>query len=142
MELTEEQIKFLDKVCYEKRWTLNSEGKVDVDLGVDMCEMGLTEFPVKFGRVNGGFNCNFNNLTTLKNCPDFVVGSFYCTENPLTDYFKNLKEEDFPLWKNLNGYGILEKYPFLINIRKKYLDPIRLKEIIENRPHLKLYLKD
>jgi len=73
MELTKEQIDFLDKVCDGREyWGLNPNGEVDVDGAVDMSGMQLTEIPVKFGRVNGNFHCYYNNLTTLKNCPDYM----------------------------------------------------------------------
>jgi hypothetical protein len=92
MELTKEQIEFLDRVCGE--WKLNSDGEVDVDGDVNMYDMNLKEIPVKFGRVEGDFNCYYNYLTTLKNCPDFVVGNFWCGDNILKEYFKNINEED------------------------------------------------
>ena len=118
MELTKEQIQFLNKVC-KGTWILNSDGKVDVDGDVRMNGMGLTEIPVKFGSV-AWFYCECNNLTTLKNCPDFIGGSLIFWFNNLTNYFKNLKEEDFPHWDNLLWGVVLGEYPFLINIAKKY----------------------
>jgi len=138
MKLTKEQIEFLDDVCTGK-WILNEDGEVDVDSSVNMIEMQLTEIPVKFGRVEGHFDCSHNNLTTLKNCPDFVGGCFYFYDNNLTDYFKSIKEEDFPHWDKLSGV-ILSEYPFLINIGKKYM--IDLKYILNIAPQTKLYYKD
>jgi hypothetical protein len=80
MQLTKEQIEFLDKVCY-RMWTLNENGEVDVEGSVNMNSMDLTEIPVKFGRVEGSFYCYYNNLTTLKNCPDYVEGSLHFLHN-------------------------------------------------------------
>ncbi len=152
MELTEEQKYFLDSVClgiYKTTengeeylsWTLNSDGKVDVKGNVSISDGTLTEIPVKFGMVNGGFNCNFNNLTTLKNCPDFVVdGGFYCHINPLYDYFKSIKEEDFTLW-GVMYWDILKECPFLVNIAKKYID-VDLSHYLNQFPLTKLYYKD
>ncbi|MCG3175395.1 MAG: hypothetical protein MOGMAGMI_00324 [Candidatus Omnitrophica bacterium] len=34
--------------------------------------------------VNGWFDCSYNNLTTLKGCPEVVDGSFFCSNNQLT----------------------------------------------------------
>ncbi len=167
MELTEEQIKFLDKVCKGRlNWTLNSEGKVDVAGNVDISQRGLTEIPVKFGKVDSHFNCNSNNLTTLKNCPDYVGGMFQCSDNNLTsldfypnklnsnfwlfhlehnnltDYFKNIKEEDFTHWEKLYWGDILDEYPFLVNILKNYVDRDKLKTFLNHFPLTKLYYKD
>ncbi len=139
MKLTEEQIEFLDRVCKGK-YTLNSNGKVDVDGNVFMRGMNLTEIPVKFGYVAGNFYCNGNKLTTLKNCPDIVNFIFYCQNNNLTDYFKNLKERDFPriiFWEN-----VIPEYPFLINRLKNVTDYDTFKNFINTFPLTKIYLKD
>ncbi len=141
MELTEEQREFLNKVCYKKRWTLNSDGEVDVDGTVDMSDMNLTEIPVKFGRVTR-FNCSYNNLTTLKNCP-YSVGWMGVYNNPLTEYFKSIKEEDFPHWGKLDWGNMLSEYPFLINIRMNqgWVDREALKYWLDFIPQTKLYYK-
>jgi len=143
MELTEDQKVFLDRVCYDrKNWKLNSDGKVDVDGNVNMTEMGLTEIPVKFGKVNGSFYCENNKLTNLKNCPDYISGvNFYCSLNQLIDYFKNIKEGDFKFWDKLDWYWILNEYPFLINIGLKYMAKVNRYYILRQFPHLKLYLE-
>jgi hypothetical protein len=146
MELTEEQRKFLECACGfaygDGKWTLNENGKVDVDGAVYIRSENLTEIPVKFGEVKGEFSCSYNNLTTLKNCPDFISGSFYCSYNNLIEYFKNIKEEDFPHWKDLIWVWMLEEYPFLINIGKKYLHRDSLKEYLILYPLTKLYYRD
>jgi hypothetical protein len=148
MELTEEQIKFLDRVCFGNSssggygWKLNSNGEVDVEGWVSMYNMKLPEIPVKFGRVEGWFDCNSNKLTTLKNCPDYIKEGFYCSDNNLTNYFKSIKEEDFPLWYKLDWISVLEEYPFLVNIGKKYFDWNNLKFILDSIPQTKIYLKD
>jgi hypothetical protein len=165
-ELTEEQIEFLDEVCEgRKYWKLNSKGEVDVDGNVDMTNKNLTEIPVKFGRVEGRFDCSNNNLTTLKNCPTYINGGFssfdcggnkltsleYCPDsiggsyfrfdiNPLTDYFKSIKEEDFLHWDKLLWWEILKEYPYLINIGKKYFNRDELRHHLDNIPQTKLYL--
>jgi hypothetical protein len=151
MELTEDQKVFLDAVCmYQgyhkqhlyKKWVLSPEGKVDVNGYVSMGGMNLTEIPVKFGRVDGHFYCIGNNLTTLKNCPDYIGGTWFRFDNnPLSNYFRNIKEEDFPHWDNLDWYGVLREYPFLINIGVKYMAKDNWKLILNQFPHLKLYLE-
>jgi hypothetical protein len=119
MELTDEQMDFLDMIC-GSTWILNSDGKVDVSSSVIISWLSLTELPVKFGRVYGNFDCSGNKLTSLKNCPDYIGGSLNFTNNNLssldffpdfsinninhyihlrgnnlTNYFKSIKEEEF-----------------------------------------------
>jgi len=167
-ELKKEQIEFLNKVCYGREyWKLNSNGGVDVDGSVFMYGLGVTEIPVKFGRVEGYFDCSNNNLTTLKNCPDYIGGSLNFTNNnlssldffpdflinnikdyihlrgnKLTDYFKSIKEEEFKFWDKLYWYNILKEYPFLINIGMKYINESNLKYYLTINPQTKLYLKE
>jgi len=161
MELTQEQIEFLDKVSYGD-WTLNSKGEVDVNGSVDIRNMKLTEIPVKFGSVIGYFLCYDNQITTLKNCPNWVGQfsfhsnnitsldyfpdyindfKFYCSNNPLKDYFKNIKEEDFKHWKKMVWKDILKEYPFLINICRKYVNKRKFISLIKEFPKTKLYLR-
>ena len=138
MQLTEEQIEFLDNVC-PKKWKLNSEGKVDVEGNVDILNLDITEIPVKFGKVTGYFWCPDNKLTTLEGCPDVIGWTFMCYGNNLTNYFKTIKEEDFPHWGRTK-WNILEDYPFLINIILKY-HKRRVVDIINTYPQTKLYLE-
>jgi hypothetical protein len=146
MKLTKEQIRFLDRDCgfgsRDNKWKLNSDGKVDVDGAVYIRSKNLTEIPVKFGRVKGEFSCSYNNLTTLKNCPDFISGSFYCSNNNLIGYFKNIKEDDFPLWDRFFWRDAIREYPFLINIAKKYFHRDALKEYLILFPLTKIYYRD
>jgi len=142
--LTKEQINFLNKVCGgRKNWKMN-KGKVDfVSSGgaVDMSQMSLTEIPVKFGRVDGSFYCNNNNLTTLSNCPDYIEGNIYFHNNNITDYFKNIKECDLEIWKNFIWSWVLIEYPFLINIGIKYYSKEKLQNLLNKFPQIKLYLE-
>jgi len=142
--LTKEQIEFLDKVCRgRKYWKLNSNGEVDVDGSVNMIEMQLTEIPVKFGRVGNTFDCSHNNLTTLKNYPTEIGWIFSVHGNNLKDYFKSIKEEDFPHWYELNWFMCLSEYPFLINTLKNFFGGGDVLENFLNRvPQTKLYYKD
>ena len=164
MQLTKEQKEFLDRVVGggRKNWTLNSEGKVDVDGWVSIHNGDLTEIPVKFGRVTEFFSCSYNKLTSLENCPDYVGGDFSCSinhltslefapsevggefscyNNPLKNYFKNIKEEDFKLWGNLNWWITIHQYPRLITIAKNYVSKKTFINLIKQYPKTKLYLK-
>ena len=60
-----------------KRYTINSQGEIDVNGNVNLNNKNLKELPYKFGKVGGYFSLSDNkNLTSLKNCPYFVGGSF------------------------------------------------------------------
>ena len=62
-----------EDMCIEN-YTIDSQGKIDVDGGVDLANKDFEELPYKFGEVNGNFvldNCK--NLITLKNCPDHIL---------------------------------------------------------------------
>ena len=83
--LTQKQEEFLNK--YTKgSWTYNSStGLVDVVGSFDCRYQGLRDFKgVRFGEVGGYFNCEGNQLTTLKGAPQEVGGSLYCRNNQLT----------------------------------------------------------
>jgi len=84
-ELSQEQIKWLDK-CTRGTWTLNPQtGLVDVDGGFYCNSQNLTDFKgVRFGVVAGSFWCYNNKLTSLKDAPQKVGGSFHCSGNKLT----------------------------------------------------------
>ena len=71
MELTKEQIEFLD-VVVRGTWIINSNGEVDVDGGVDVANMNLTEIPVKFGSVSGTFRITHTPIKNTHNFPNVV----------------------------------------------------------------------
>ena len=58
---------------------------VDVQGDVDISHKNLDSIPIKFGRIFGQFNCNYNNLTSLENAPSIVDFGFSCSFNNLTD---------------------------------------------------------
>src|SRR5574344_1846368 len=64
-----------------KDYTINAKGEIDVDGYVNLFNKDIKELPYKFGRVNGYFDLSFNdNLTSLKNCPNYVHGRFSCDD--------------------------------------------------------------
>ena len=66
-------------------YTINEDGSIDVDGGVNLFGMNLIEIPLNFNKVDGTFNCGTNNLTSLKGCPKIVTkGGFFCNNNKLT----------------------------------------------------------
>jgi len=64
------------------------EGDV-YDGNVNLYQRGDPNILIKFSqleirKVNGWFDCNDNNLTSLKGCPEIVKGYFDCNDNNLT----------------------------------------------------------
>lgn len=79
-----EFIKFKLKQLNIKKFSIGKDGVVDVDGNVLIYNnKELSKLPVKFGKINGDFNCSYNALYTLENCPHTVVGSFNCSGNKL-----------------------------------------------------------
>jgi hypothetical protein len=77
----------IHKICQEygiRNYTINTDGTIDVDGGVDLSFRELTKLPLKFRNVGGHFNCAANNLTTLEGAPKLVSGYFNCSYNKLT----------------------------------------------------------
>jgi len=67
-----------------RKYTINSDGSIDVDGDVDLCDKGLTKLPLKFNNVSGNFYCSNNQLMSLSGAPQTVAGGFYCYNNNLT----------------------------------------------------------
>jgi hypothetical protein len=65
-------------------YTINPDGSIDVDGDVDLINKGLTELPLTFNKVTGYFDCDGNQLTSLKGSPKWVGRGFYCNRNQLT----------------------------------------------------------
>ena len=81
-QLTPDQIKWLERGA-SGRWTLNpTTGLVDVAGNFVCYEQDFKG--VKFGVIEGGFDCSNNNLTSLEGAPQHVGGNFYCSNNHLT----------------------------------------------------------
>ncbi len=164
MELTEIQKGFLDSVCGGRsNWTLNSDGEIDVRYNIDVDCNGilkilgcksLEDFGIQFGTVSGNFRIGSNDLTSLNGIPRKFYDGYlkdghyfipdwriYIDDNNLTNYFKNLKEDDFKHWDKIYWGGILEEYPLMINIAKKHLDEIMITYYLNLYPLTKLYLE-
>jgi hypothetical protein len=85
--ISQEEKNRIDAICkqyYISKYTINSDGSIDVDDEVYMWQLGLKKLPLIFGKVSGDFHCGNNNLTSLEHCPTEVGGYFYCGWNKLT----------------------------------------------------------
>lgn len=60
-----------------RNYTINEDFTVSVIGSVILANLGLSEIPCKFDSVSGDFDCSYNNLHSLKNCPDFVESDKY-----------------------------------------------------------------
>jgi hypothetical protein len=77
----------IDEICEKyniTNYTINDDGTIDVNGGVNLYNKGLTELPIRFNKVTGWFFCRNNQLTTLKGCPRWVGSNFSCSNNQLT----------------------------------------------------------
>jgi hypothetical protein len=78
-----------------QNYTINEDGSIDVNGSVYLSKKGLTELPLKFGKVSGNFSCSYNQLTSLEGSPS-SVGTFYCSYNQLTSLEGSPREvQDF-----------------------------------------------
>src|SRR5574344_803005 len=77
-----------------ENYTINSQGEIDVDGGVDLSEIEFEKLPYKFGIVTGYFDIGYNKkLISLKNCPDKVEIWFGCSHNPKIDSLEGCPKE-------------------------------------------------
>jgi len=73
--------------------TIRSDGYLDVNGNVKICDTDLYKLPLKFANVYGNFLCHSNKLTTLKGCPKYVAGDFNCYNNVNLKTLKHGPEE-------------------------------------------------
>lgn len=70
-----------------KNYKINDDLTINVDWDVNLSSrINFDKIPYKFKSVSGDFNCSFNNLKTLENCPDYVSGSFLASNNFLENF--------------------------------------------------------
>jgi Leucine-rich repeat (LRR) protein len=145
MELTKEQIKFLDKTYEDRHRWISWEKDGLVILRGSLCadSLNLTEIPVKFLEITGDVYLRNNKLTSLESLTGKLKrrSKLYLSGNDLGDYFKNVKRKDFPYWNKLLWYEIIKEYPFLINRAKRFVDKYKFEGLINEYPLTKLYLE-
>ena len=59
---------------------------ISVNGSVDLSDKNLKSIPIKFKEVTGYFYCSYNQLTSLKYCPETVGGDFWCSYNQITNF--------------------------------------------------------
>jgi len=107
----------IDSICQKfgiTNYTLNSDGKIDIQGDVDIRDKGLSKLPLKFGKVSGNFRCNGNKLINLEGAPIIVGGSFYCGYNKLTSLEGSPKQVGFDFICSDNKLTTLEGSPIYV----------------------------
>ena len=82
-----ERFKDIDDLCEEYgiyRYTVNSDGSIDVNGNVNLENENLDKLPLNFNYVSGYFVCTNNNLTSLIGSPKKIGGDFDCANNNLS----------------------------------------------------------
>jgi hypothetical protein len=107
------------------------DGVVSVNAYVDLFNKKFEIIPIQFGRVNGDFYCQNNNLITLKGSPREVSYDFYCQYNELTSLEGGPKKVGENYYCHYNSLTTLEGGP---KVMGKYFN-------CENNPVYENYSK-
>ena len=149
--LTDEQRKFLDKNT-RGRWSVNSEGLVDVQGSFYCYSQRLEDFlGIRFGKVSGNFSCRSNQLGTLEGSPRVVGGNFGCYENLLISLegapevimgsfrFKNTRFS-YNLRSFLNWIDRIKPDEISLLLTHHFFTPEVIKEQISKNPDFPYYV--
>lgn len=103
--ITKEEKDKIDLICKEyniKKYTINSDGAIDVAGDVTLTNKHLFELPLRFNKVSGSFYCMFNELSNLKGSPSIVGGNYDVSCNRLTSLqgMPNVIAGDFQCYEN------------------------------------------
>ncbi|HDL74993.1 MAG TPA: hypothetical protein ENH06_01235 [bacterium] len=91
----------INKLISRSDATKNSDGSYSFTEGIDLSNLGLTSFPIRFKDVKGSFYCDRNKLASLKGAPQTVAEDFDCSGNKLT----SLKGAPQIVRRNFYCYG-------------------------------------
>lgn len=72
-----EEDEFIHNICERyniNKYTINSNGSIDVDGNVELSYNRLKRLPIKFNYVSGSFDVSCNMLTTLEGLPKHIGG--------------------------------------------------------------------
>lgn len=97
-------------------YTVDENNFINTNTPVFLSDKVITELPVKFGTVTGGFWISNNGLTTLKGCPKKIInGGFSAAQNNLTSLEGCPNEIDGDLYLHENKLTNLEYFPKKLN---------------------------
>jgi hypothetical protein len=88
--------KDINSLCRKYRitdYTINND-IIDVNGHVNFFNKRLKKLPLKFGNVNGTFDCSANKLISLEGSPKNLNGPFICNRNKLTS-LKRMSNESY-----------------------------------------------
>ena len=91
-------------------YTINEDLSVDVKDDVRLDNRQLNYIPVKFNKIDGGFFCSYNQLTSTEFIPNYILKSFDISNN------KFEKLNTFP--KQINGSIFMDANRSLEDISK------------------------
>ena len=78
------------KICKKyniEKFTINSDGSINVNESVYLFSYNLDKLPLNFNIINGNFDCSFNMLTSLDGFPKTINGNFDCSNNKITSLY-------------------------------------------------------
>ena len=104
-----------------KNYTINSKGEIDVDGDVNLNKSNFKELPYKFGKVRRFFVIEMcKNLTSLKNCPDYVGSYFSCNRCTSLDSLEGCPKEVslYFYCRNCKREFATEEVQSLCNVKK------------------------
>lgn len=65
------------------KYKIRRDLSVNVFEDVSLYKKNLKIIPIQFYKVNGNFNCSYNELKSLKGAPKIIMGNFNCSYNKL-----------------------------------------------------------
>ncbi len=128
-----------ERYCIEK-YTINSNGSIDVDGNVELSFNRFKRLPIKFNYVSGSFDISCNKLTTLEGLPNYIGGylnldynhievlnldlichSISISENPIK-VIEYINPNIIDNIKIHNNQGIISKYKRSLKVKQLLKD--------------------
>ncbi len=131
--MTEKEIHDICKIHNITNYTINPDGSIDVDGSVDLFSKDINKLPIKFNIINGNVIYSFNNLTSLENFPNEIIGDLYLGYNNINNFIGIPKVSGHIYCNNnpltsLEGYsGDYDKLIFDYNLKNKLIRKTKLK---------------
>lgn len=83
------------KYFKERNYTINQDGSVDINGGVDLDYYYLDNIPLNFNRVSGYFDISNNRISSLKGIPKYIGDGLFISSNrikTLGNYLSHFEE--------------------------------------------------
>ena len=107
----------------------NPDGTWSFEEDVNIPNEKLIKLPLRFGRVEGSFNCSGNELTSLEGAPSHVGMYFACSHNHLTSLEGAPSHIEGSFYCHYNDLTSLEGAPSYVKDHFFFNDWDTLKEI-------------